>query len=122
MHLARSHPSTRGLALSGLLLGGGYAAGRVCARRLLTPQPLSDTLLAGEILRWRALGTEARYRVLGCSKDTVEVEVLDAPALAPGTRLRLTAEVAYAARQAAAGPPRHAVPSRSARAARTSVA
>jgi len=37
------------------------------------------------------LGSEARYRVLRRAGPTVEVEVLSAPGLRPGLRLRLSA-------------------------------
>jgi hypothetical protein len=43
------------------------------------------------VLLRRLLGTEARYRVLRRSGATVEVEVLAAPGLRPGQRLRISA-------------------------------
>jgi len=49
------------------------------------------------LLRRRALGTEALYRVLGVSGPLVEVEVVHAPGLERGTRMRLTAGAAIAA-------------------------
>ncbi|MGH2851199.1 MAG: hypothetical protein ACRDLP_11345 [Solirubrobacteraceae bacterium] len=45
----------------------------------------------GKLLRHRALGTDACYRVVRWSDPTVEVEVVSAPALSSGTRLRLHA-------------------------------
>lgn len=42
-------------------------------------------------LRRRVLDSEARYRVLGRSGGTVEVEVVAAPGLSPGRRLRISA-------------------------------
>ena len=44
----------------------------------------------------RALGTEARYRVLRATRDLVDVEVIEAPGLARGTRVRFTAAAAGA--------------------------
>jgi hypothetical protein len=43
------------------------------------PQP-------GEVLRRKALGTTALYRVVGENERGIEVEVIDAPGLAPGSR------------------------------------
>jgi hypothetical protein len=42
------------------------------------------------VLRHSALGSEAVYRVLHTRGSTVEVEVMAAPGLEPGTRLHLT--------------------------------
>jgi hypothetical protein len=42
------------------------------------------------LLRYRALGGEALYRVIDASEDCVEVEVVSAPGLTPGTRIRFT--------------------------------
>jgi hypothetical protein len=39
------------------------------------------------------LDSEARYRVLGRSGSTIEVEVVAAPGLSPGRRLRISASV-----------------------------
>jgi hypothetical protein len=44
----------------------------------------------GQVLRRRALGTTALYRVIGQNTRGVEVEVVDAPGLKPGTRFTFT--------------------------------
>ena len=41
---------------------------------------------AGQLLKHSALGTDAFYRVVGETPRGVEVEVIDAPGLQPGTR------------------------------------
>jgi hypothetical protein len=58
------------------------------------------------LLRHKALDGEALYRVVGVSGDSVEVEVVSAPGLTPGTRVHFTqaavarmSVVAQAARQ-----------------------
>jgi len=43
-----------------------------------------------EVVRKRVLGTEASYRVLHEAGPIVQVEVLDAPGLAPGTHVYLS--------------------------------
>ena len=48
------------------------------------------------LLRRRALGSEAVYRVLDDEGDVVLVEVVEAPGLQPGTRIRLAAADARA--------------------------
>jgi len=88
------HARRRGLAAAGLLAGGGVAAARALGRRLDAPR-----LAGGDVLRKRMLGTEARYRVLDAAPDTVEVEVLAAPGLAPGTHLRLSTAAARTAQR-----------------------
>jgi hypothetical protein len=45
----------------------------------------------GKLLRHRVLGSDACYRVVRWTEPTVEVEVVNAPALSRGTRLRLSA-------------------------------
>jgi hypothetical protein len=50
------------------------------------------------LLRQRALYSDAVYRVLRVSGSVVEAEVVAAPGLAPGTRLRLTGDAAAAMR------------------------
>jgi hypothetical protein len=45
---------------------------------------------SGTLIRRLALGTEAIYRVLGENDRGVEVEVVDAPGLEPGTRFTFT--------------------------------
>ena len=59
--------------------------------------------MPGTILRRRALGTEAAYRVLESVGDVVEVEVIEAPGLEPGTRVRLAARDAEAMHASDAG-------------------
>jgi hypothetical protein len=89
----RSFPQLGGLAASGILVGGGVAAGRVVGRRM------RRIPAAGEVLQRRMLGSEARYRVLETAPETVDVEVLAAPGLEPGTHLRLSAAIARSARR-----------------------
>ena len=48
------------------------------------------------LLRHRRLGTEAVYRVLAVGAETVTVEVVRAPGLERGTRMRLMADAARA--------------------------
>jgi len=98
LHLPRTYPRLRGLAASGILVGGVAARCAVGRRRLRRAGPA-----AGEVLQRWMLGSEARYRVLGTAGPrTVEVEVLAAPGLAPGTHLRLDAEAARSARRQSA--------------------
>jgi hypothetical protein len=68
--------------------------------------------LRGKLLRHRALGTDACYRVVRWNDPTVEVEVVNAPALSSGTRLRLSAPYVRAVQ-------RHQRHARAARAARS---
>jgi hypothetical protein len=44
----------------------------------------------GALLRHQALGTEAVYRVVAVEGGLVHVEVVVAPGLEPGTRVRFT--------------------------------
>jgi hypothetical protein len=53
-------------------------------------------LSRGLVLRRAALGGSGTYRVLAARGAVVEVEVLEAPGLAPGTTLRLTTAAAAA--------------------------
>jgi hypothetical protein len=55
-------------------------------------------LASGYLLRHRVLGEKAVYRVLEARGQTVDVEAVAVPGLTPGTRVRLTAEVATAMR------------------------
>jgi hypothetical protein len=48
------------------------------------------------LLRRRALGTEAVYRILDVDQVTVRVEVVRAPGLKPGMQLTFTREAAAA--------------------------
>lgn len=50
----------------------------------------------GCLLRRSALGSEALYRVVEVHGDLVEVQVVSAPGLEPGTRIRLTTRDAAA--------------------------
>lgn len=98
MHLPRTHPRFNGLAASGILVGGVAARCAVGRRRWRRAGPA-----AGEVLQRWILGSEARYRVLETAgPSTVEVEVLSAPGLEPGTHLRLDAETARSARRQSA--------------------
>jgi hypothetical protein len=55
------------------------------------------------LLRHRRLGSEAVYRVLAAGADVVTVEVVRAPGLERGTRMRLTADAARAMEHLDAG-------------------
>ena len=57
---------------------------------------LGSAAWSGGLLRQRALYSDAIYRVLRVSGQIVEAEVVAAPGLAPGTRLRMTAAAAAA--------------------------
>jgi hypothetical protein len=92
MHPHRPHPKASEIAASGLVVGGGIAAAR-----MLSSTVVRRGLAAGTILQRRLLGTEARYRVLSAAPRTVDVEVLAAPGLEPGLRMRLTVAAARAA-------------------------
>lgn len=50
-------------------------------------------LAAGQRRATTVLGTTARYRVVEVLDDLVRVEVISAPGLAPGTSLKLKADV-----------------------------
>jgi hypothetical protein len=50
------------------------------------------------VLRRRALRSDGVYRILRRSGETVEVEVIKAPGLAPGTHVRLSAAAVRAMR------------------------
>jgi hypothetical protein len=56
----------------------------------------TTTLTADDLLIHEALGTRATYRVTEIADRLVGVEVLSAPGLAPGTRLRFTRDAAQA--------------------------
>ncbi len=64
----------------------------------------ASPLDAGTQLRHRRLGTEAVYRVLGVAGDVVNVEVVRAPGLLSGTRLRLTTDAVHAMERLAPNP------------------
>ncbi|MBV9467234.1 MAG: hypothetical protein JO206_15445 [Solirubrobacterales bacterium] len=59
----------------------------------------------GRLVRRVALGTEAIYRVIEASRDTVEVEVVRAPGLPAGRRLKLAARDVRAMQVLESGPP-----------------
>jgi hypothetical protein len=61
--------------------------------RLRDVRPV-ETTLTTPVLRHDALGSAAVYRVIRRSGSTVEVEVVTAPGLEPGTRHHLTAAAA----------------------------
>jgi hypothetical protein len=48
--------------------------------------PARELPAVGQLLKHRALGTDAIYRVVGKNSRGVEVEVIDAPGLTPGSR------------------------------------
>jgi hypothetical protein len=64
--------------------------------RLHRVSRLVRTPWSSRLVRQRALYSDAIYRVLRESDSIVEAEVVAAPGLAPGTRLRLTAAAAAA--------------------------
>jgi hypothetical protein len=51
-----------------------------------------DLPAPGQLLKNRALGTDAFYRVVGENSRGVEVEVIEAPGLAPGSRFTFSRE------------------------------
>ena len=64
---------------------------------LLARAPELAPLPAVGLLRRRALGSEALYRVIGrLDVELVEVEAVSVPGLARGARLRITAAAAAA--------------------------
>jgi hypothetical protein len=64
--------------------------------RLHWVRRLGSAVWSGGLLRQRALHSDAVYRVHRVSGPIVEAEVVAAPGLAPGTRLRMTAAAAAA--------------------------
>jgi len=58
------------------------------------------SLRAGCVVRHRALDVDAVYRVLSARGRVVDVAVVAAPGLEPGTQLRLTTAAAMAMRAA----------------------
>jgi hypothetical protein len=64
--------------------------------RLRDVRPLETSSLTARVLRHRALGSEAIYRVPRSGGSTVEVEVVAAPGLEAGTRLHVTTAAAAA--------------------------
>jgi hypothetical protein len=58
--------------------------------------PVAHRWLAGQVLRHRALGTEATYRVLGSTQAIFNLAVLEVPGLRPGSRIRVCAAAARA--------------------------
>jgi hypothetical protein len=63
------------------------------------------------LLRRVALGQESVYRVVGATPEMVEAEVISAPGLRRGTRVRFTAAAASAMARPALDPSRSAIPS-----------
>jgi hypothetical protein len=62
-----------------------------------TDEPTSSRhATIGDVVRNTMLGSEATYRVCAVHGATVEVEVLEAPGLERGHRLRLTADAVRA--------------------------
>jgi hypothetical protein len=57
------------------------------------------TLTASNLLRHSALGSESLYRILGVSGGLVSVEVVRAPGLERGARVRITPRAARAMAQ-----------------------
>ena len=53
-------------------------------------------IVPGQILRRHALGTEALYRVIEENARGIEVEVVSAPGLVPGSRLTIAIDHAMA--------------------------
>jgi hypothetical protein len=57
-----------------------------------------STLCTGRLLARESLGSTAVYRVVGARDRLVDVEVIEAPGLARGARLRLTRAAAQGMR------------------------
>lgn len=53
---------------------------------------MDQPIAATEVRRKVLLGVEATYCVTDVAGDTITVEVLRVPGLAPGTRVRMTAD------------------------------
>lgn len=66
----------------------------------------SSRLSADDLLRHEGLGTQSAYRVVAVCGPTVEVEVVGAPGVTPGTRMRITLRAARAMRCETVGVPR----------------
>jgi hypothetical protein len=66
--------------------------------RLHWVRRLGSGAWSGGLVRQRSLYSDAVYRVLRVSDSIVEAEVVAAPGLAPGTRLRMTGAAAAAMR------------------------
>jgi hypothetical protein len=64
--------------------------------RLRHVYPVGTTLVAGQVVRHRALGSEGMYRVLEPRGSIVEMEVITAPGLLPGTHVQMCAAAARA--------------------------
>jgi hypothetical protein len=70
--------------------------------RLRRVHSVGTPLLAGQLLRDRALGTESTYRVLQATESIVELEVIAAPGLKAGTRIEVCVTSALAMEPVAA--------------------
>lgn len=58
--------------------------------------PVGSALVAGQVLRDRALGSESTYRVLDATDAIVDLEVIAAPGLKPGARIQVCVTAARA--------------------------
>ena len=64
--------------------------------RLRHVYPVGNTLVAGQVVRHRALGSESTYRVLESRGSLVELEVVSAPGLQAGAHVQVCASAARA--------------------------
>jgi hypothetical protein len=64
--------------------------------RLRRVHSVGTPLLAGQLLRDRALGSESTYRVLRVTKTIVELEVIAVPGLKAGARIEVCVSSALA--------------------------
>lgn len=64
--------------------------------RLRHAHSVGPTLLAGQVLRDRALGSESTYRVLQATDSMVELEVIAVPGLKAGARIQVCGSAARA--------------------------
>jgi len=64
--------------------------------RLRHVYPVGSGLLTGQVLRYRALGSEGTYRVLEARGSLVELEVITAPGLQAGARIQVCTGAARA--------------------------
>jgi hypothetical protein len=58
--------------------------------------PVGAALVAGQVLRDQALGSESTYRVLDATDSIVDLEVIAAPGLKPGARIQVCVTAARA--------------------------
>ena len=64
--------------------------------RLRHAYPVGAPLVAGQLLRDRALGSESTYRVLAATDSIVDLEVIVAPGLKQGARIQVCVTAARA--------------------------